>query len=80
MAEELIIVYVTDWCGACHRALKIFKQKNIPYKSINIDRDRAGEEFILKVNQGMRSVPTIVFPDGKTLVEPSDQTLEALLS
>jgi len=79
MTEEVIIVYITDWCGACRRVLKVFEKMNVPYKSINIDRDRAGEKFVLKVNHGMRSVPTIVFPDGRTLVEPSDLALEEML-
>ena len=33
------------------------------------------EKFVLEVNQGMRSVPTIIFPDGSILVEPSNHEI-----
>ena len=54
---------------------KILNQFNIPYHWVNIDRDEIGEEFVLKVNKGMRSIPTIVFEDGSILVEPSNLKL-----
>jgi glutaredoxin len=44
----------------------------IPYQWIDIDQDKAGEQFVLKTNRGMRSVPTLVFADGSILVEPSN--------
>lgn len=79
MTEELIVVYATDWCWDCLRALRFLDEKNIPYKKINIDQDREGEQFVLRTNNGMRSVPTIVLPDGRILVEPSNQILEEQL-
>jgi len=75
MTEAIIMVYGTDWCGDCRRTRRFFDQKKIPYQVINIDKDPAGEQFVLQTNQGMRSVPTIVLPDGRILVEPSDQQL-----
>lgn len=80
MPEELIVVYATDWCWDCLRALRFLDDKHIPYRKVNIDRDREGEEFVLKTNKGMRSVPTIVLPDGRILVEPSNQFLEEQLT
>jgi glutaredoxin len=44
----------------------------IPYQWIDIDQDKEGEQFVLKTNRGMRSVPTVVFADGSILVEPSN--------
>ncbi len=75
MTEEMIIVYGTEWCWDCRRARKFFDQKNIPYQMINIDKDQIGEQFVLQTNHGMRSVPTIVLPDGTIIVEPSDREL-----
>lgn len=69
--EKKIIVYGADWCGDCRRAQQFFNQHNIPYEWINIDRDRQAEDFVLKVNNGMRSIPTIVLEDGSIMVEPS---------
>ena len=75
MPDVRIIIYGADWCGDCLRARRFLNQFNIPYHWINIDRDEAAEEFVLKVNKGMRSIPTIVFEDGSILVEPSTHKL-----
>jgi glutaredoxin len=42
---------------------------------VDIDQDPEGREYVMKVNDGSRSVPTIVFPDGSILVEPSNAEL-----
>jgi mycoredoxin len=73
--SEKIIIYGTEWCGDCRRARRLLDQHNIPYQWINIDRDREAERFVLANNGGMRSVPTIVFPDQSILVEPSSYLL-----
>ena len=51
----------------------------IPYQWIDIDMDKRAEQIVLDVNQGFRSIPTILFEDGSTLVEPSNSTLAAKL-
>lgn len=76
---EKISVYGTRWCGDSRRALKLLDERNIDYKWINIDKEKAGEKFVKETNQGNRSVPTIVFPDGSILVEPSNQALNEKL-
>lgn len=75
MLNEKLIIYGVVWCGDCRRAQKYLKQNQIAFDFINIDHDRAAEQFVLKTNKGFRSVPTIVFPDGSILVEPSNQQL-----
>lgn len=75
MTESKIIVYGTTWCWDCRRAQKFMEQNNIAYTFIDIDKDKAGEQYVLKTNKGMRSVPTILFEDGSILVEPSTNTL-----
>jgi len=75
MPDSNIIIYGTDWCWDCRRARKFFDKHQIPYQWINIDHDRKGEEFVLKTNRGMRSVPTILFADGSKLVEPGEKEL-----
>lgn len=67
---ERIIVYSTDWCGDCRRARKFLDDHGIAYDNVNIDQNAEGEAFVKRVNNGNRSVPTIVFPDGSILVEP----------
>lgn len=71
----MIIVYGTDWCGDCFRTRHYLNTHNIPYQFINVDKNKQADEFVRSVNRGMRSVPTIVFPDGLILVEPSTHQL-----
>lgn len=80
MSEPTIIIYATDWCPDCVRARRYFQSHQIPFHWINIDRDPEAEAFVRRVNHGNRSVPTIVFPDGAILVEPSQQELDAHFS
>ena len=75
MAEIDIIVYGTDWCGDCRRSKKFLDSNQITYRWINIDLDKKSEEVVLALNHGIRSVPTIVFPDGTVLVEPPNSLL-----
>lgn len=74
-----IIVYGTRWCGDTRRALRILDERKIDYEWINIDKDEAGEKFVIQANRGNRSVPTIIFPDETLLVEPSNQVLNEKL-
>jgi mycoredoxin len=74
-----IILYGTKWCGDTRRARNIFDQNNIPYRWIDIDLDAEARSFVEKTNNGFRSVPTIIFPDGSILVEPSELKLKQKL-
>lgn len=75
MPNSNIRIYGTKWCWDCHRALGLFDKYNIPYEWVNIDEDKSAEQYVLQANNGMRSVPTIVFSDGSILVEPSNSQL-----
>jgi mycoredoxin len=75
MPDEKLIIYGVAWCGDCRRTRKFLELNKIPFEFINIDHDKNGEQLVIKVNQGFRSVPTIIFPDGSILVEPSNYQL-----
>ncbi len=77
---EKIKMYATTWCGDCRRAKRWFDAHGVDYEYINIEEDDEAAELVLKVNNGMRSVPTIIFPDGSVLVEPSSFELAAKFS
>lgn len=77
--QNVIQVYSTVWCGDCKRAKKFFGEQRIPYVNIDIEHDPAAMAFVEKTNHGKRIVPTIVFPDGDILVEPSNAQLAAKL-
>jgi len=73
--ERMIIVYGTSWCGDCKRTRRFLDERNIAYSWIDIDTDLQARKFVEDTNHGFRSVPTIIFPDGSILVEPSNNQL-----
>ena len=75
--QEIIKVYATTWCGDCRMAKRWFDSRGIPYEYINIEEDDQAAEYVRRVNRGMQSVPTIVFPDGSVLIEPHPRELAA---
>lgn len=77
--DSKIQVYSTSWCPDCHRAKYILDEYGIDYNEIDVERHIEGLRFVQQINNGNRVVPTIVFPDGSILVEPSNQTLAAKL-
>jgi mycoredoxin len=38
---------------------------------VDIERDPAAADYVMSVNGGNQTVPTVVFPDGSVLVNPS---------
>jgi mycoredoxin len=73
--DQGIVMYSTTWCGDCRRAKRVFDQLDVDYREVNIDADEAAAQYVVEVNNGSRSVPTIIFPDGDVLVEPSNAAL-----
>lgn len=73
--EKQIVVYSTVWCPDCKRSKKFLAEQRIAYTNIDIEHDAEAMAYVEKVNKGQRSIPTIVFPDGSILVEPSNAEL-----
>ena len=72
-----IVMYGVDWCPDCRRARFYFKRHSIQHVEIDVDDDKQAAAFVKQVNNGNRSVPTIIFPDGTVMVEPSEAQLNA---
>ena len=75
LEPSTIIVYGAIWCPDCKRAKKFFGEHRVQYVNVDIDEDPKAVEFVEKTNSGARTIPTIVFPDGSTLAEPSNAQL-----
>ncbi len=75
LTPELITLYGTGWCPDCKRSKQFFGEQRVPYHYVDIDNDSEATAFVEEVNKGNRSIPTIVFPDGSVLVEPSNAQL-----
>lgn len=70
-----IKLYGNSWCPDSYRAKLILTKNQIEFIEYDIDMDPEAEAYVIQHNQGNRSVPTIVFPDGVVLVEPSSTEL-----
>lgn len=70
-----IVMYTTAWCPDCWRAKQVMGAMKVAYQEINISDDEAAIDLVIRLNNGSRSVPTIVFPDGSILTEPSTTVL-----
>ena len=73
--SEEIVVYSTVWCPDCKRAKRFLGEQRIPYVNIDIEQDAEAMALVERINQGKRVIPTIVFPDGEILVEPTNAQL-----
>jgi len=72
-------IYTTPWCGDCRMAKAVLDRASVAYEEVNIDDDPEAVATVLAINGGYTTVPTIVMPDGRVLVEPSRQQLLELL-
>jgi mycoredoxin len=73
-------MYTTAWCSDCRIAKRVFAAENISYTEIDIEKEPNAVEIVRNLNNGNQSVPTIVFPDGSILVEPSAAVLKAKIA
>lgn len=70
-----VIIYGTTWCGDCKRAKSLLERKGVSYEWINIEEQAGAEDKMLQLSNGVMKVPTILFPEGAVLVEPSNEEL-----
>ena len=80
MKPSTIVMYSTAWCGDCKRAKKFFNTMKVDYIDVDIEKDEKGLAFMMKINDGARVVPTILFPNGEKLIEPSTKELRVQIS
>lgn len=68
---DLMTIYSTEWCGYCHRLMKQLDREGLAYDTVDIEQDPAAADYVMSVNGGSQTVPTVVFPDGSALTNPS---------
>jgi len=64
-------MYTTTWCGFCRNLKRQLNRDGIEVTEVDIERDPVAAEFVMSVNGGNQTVPTVVLPDGTALVNPS---------
>ena len=78
-AAQTLIIYGTPWCPDCKRSKKFLAEHRIRYEWIDIDKNPDAAALVRETNQGKQTIPTIIFPDGSFLAEPTDAQLAAKL-
>ncbi|MGD0683765.1 MAG: mycoredoxin [Streptosporangiaceae bacterium] len=69
--EQPLTMYTTTWCAFCRRLKSQLARDGIEMVEIDIERDPAAADYVMLVNGGFQTVPTVVFPDGSALTNPS---------
>ncbi|MEU4699457.1 mycoredoxin [Nonomuraea dietziae] len=78
-----LTVYSTTWCGPCKRLKSQLTREGISYDEVDIERNPAAAEFVMSVNNGNQTVPTVVVdsPTGRTvLTNPPVAQIKRLLA
>jgi mycoredoxin len=66
-----LTMYTTRWCAFCRRLKSQLARDGIEITEVDIEREPAAAEYVMSVNGGNQTVPTVVFPDGSALTNPS---------
>ena len=73
-------MYSTTWCGYCFRLRAQLDREGIDYRVVDIEQDEDAADHVMRVNAGNQTVPTVVFPDGSALTNPSIAEVKAKLA
>jgi mycoredoxin len=65
-----LTMFSTPWCGYCVRLKRALEREGIEFDEVDIERDEAAADFVMTLNAGNATVPTLVLPDGRTLTNP----------
>jgi mycoredoxin len=78
--RDPLVMFTTTWCGYCVRLKRFLDREGIAYREVNIEDDPDAAEYVMAVNGGNRTVPTLQFPSGSALTNPSPAEIVAELA
>lgn len=70
-----IEIFGATWCPDCRRAKKFLTDQRVPFVWHDIEIRPELIEEVERRNEGKRIIPTVVFPDGSHLAEPSNEEI-----
>jgi mycoredoxin len=70
-ADGAVTMFSTTWCGYCRVLKRAMDREGIPYTEVNIEQQPQAADFVMEVNGGNQTVPTLLFPDGSAATNPS---------
>jgi mycoredoxin len=77
--SQKVILYGKPWCPMVGPAQRSLQALSIDFEYVDILQDSQAMARVREINNGLESVPTLVFSDGSTLTEPSNSELRAKL-
>jgi mycoredoxin len=78
--SQPLTMYTTTWCAFCRRLKSQLARDGIEMVEVDIEQDPAAADYVMSVNGGFQTVPTIVFPDGSAMTNPSAAQVKQRLS
>lgn len=79
-APATLTMYSTTWCGYCRRLKSQLDRNGIAYVEVDIERTPDAADFVMSVNGGNQTVPTVHFPNGTALTNPTLAQVQAELA
>lgn len=76
---DTILVYGHPTCPSLGPVKGLLKQSKVKFEYIDVHQDSDAATRVRAINNGNESVPTLVFPDGSTLTEPTVGELKSKL-
>jgi thioredoxin reductase (NADPH) len=70
-----VTVYGAPWCPDCKRAKRFLAEQRVAYEWVDIDQDAAGLRHVEELQQGGRTIPTIVFDGTDVRIDPTNEEL-----
>jgi mycoredoxin len=74
-----LTMYTTTWCGFCRRLKSQLAREGIHLVEVDIEQNTEAAEFVMSVNGGNMTVPTLVFSDGTAMTNPSAKAVKTHL-
>lgn len=75
-----LTMYTTAWCGFCKNLKRQLARAGVEITEVDIEQDPEAAKFVEGVNGGNQTVPTLLFSDGSTMVNPSAKQVQAHLA
>jgi len=74
-----IKMYSANWCSDCIVAKNFLDDNKVLYELIDITKDPAASEYVIKVNEGKRIIPTFDI-EGKIYTNPGIVELSKIIT
>jgi mycoredoxin len=74
-----VTMFTTMWCGYCRRLKSQMEREGIRFTEVDIEDQPDAAAFVMSINGGNMTVPTLLFPDGSAETNPSIGTVKRKL-